>query len=101
MFRALLTGPMREGQGGHQGHALDPSSPGRAGGGGAGGGAAGGVAAGQVEVLDVRAPVFRALLHFAYTDTLPDELLVRVGTGVGVVGGELRPGRYAWLRGAS
>jgi BTB/POZ domain len=26
----------------------------------------------QVEIQDVRAPVFRALLHFAYTDALPE-----------------------------
>jgi speckle-type POZ protein len=44
VFKALLTGPMREG---HEG---------------------------VVAVHDVRAPVFRALLHFAYSDTLPTEL---------------------------
>lgn len=26
----------------------------------------------EVEIQDVRAPVFRALLHFAYTDALPE-----------------------------
>lgn len=44
VFKALLTGPMREG---HEG---------------------------SVAVHDVKAPVFRALLHFAYSDTLPTEL---------------------------
>jgi speckle-type POZ protein len=44
VFKALLTGPMREG---HEE---------------------------TVEVHDVRAPVFRALLHFAYSDALPEEL---------------------------
>ena len=44
VFHALLTGPMREGS------------------------------ESTVHVGDVRAPVFRALLHFAYTDALPDEL---------------------------
>lgn len=28
----------------------------------------------EVEIQDVRAPVFRALLHFAYTDALPEVL---------------------------
>lgn len=46
MFRALLTGPMKEG---HQS---------------------------SIDIQDVRAPVFRALLYFAYTDTLPDDLQV-------------------------
>lgn len=44
VFKALLTGPMKEG---HEE---------------------------TVVVQDVRAPVFRALLHFAYSDALPDEL---------------------------
>ena len=44
VFKALLTGPMREG---HEG---------------------------VVAVQDVRGPVFRALLHFAYSDTLPVDL---------------------------
>ena len=44
VFRALLTGPMMEG---HQE---------------------------TVAIHDVKAPVFKALLHFAYTDSLPDEL---------------------------
>ena len=44
VFKALLTGPMREG---HEG---------------------------VVAVHDVRAPVFKALLHFAYSDALPQEL---------------------------
>lgn len=44
VLRALLTGPMREG---HED---------------------------VVAVHDVRAPVFRALLHFAYSDTLPEDL---------------------------
>lgn len=44
VFRALLTGPMKEG---HQS---------------------------SIDIQDVRAPVFRALLYFAYTDTLPDDL---------------------------
>jgi speckle-type POZ protein len=63
VFRALLTGPMREGQ------------------------------EGSVDVQDVRAPVFRALLYFAYTDSLPEELqvggrgVVWVGVGGGGVGG--------------
>jgi speckle-type POZ protein len=43
VFRALLSGPMREGRG---------DAP--------------------VRVEDVRAPVFRALLHFAYRDELPE-----------------------------
>ncbi len=42
MFKALLGGGMREGK------------------------------EDQVEIQDVRAPVFRALLHFAYTDALPE-----------------------------
>lgn len=46
VFRALLTGPMREG---HQS---------------------------SIDIQDVRAPVFRALLYFAYTDSLPDDLQV-------------------------
>lgn len=44
VLRALLTGPMREG---HEG---------------------------VVAVRDVQPPVFRALLHYAYTDALPEEL---------------------------
>lgn len=51
MFKALLGGGMREGK------------------------------EDQVEIQDVRAPVFRALLHFAYTDALPEaraELLYAV-----------------------
>lgn len=44
VFKALLTGPMREG---HEG---------------------------VVTIHDVRGPVFRALLHFAYSDTLPIDL---------------------------
>lgn len=44
VFRALLTGPMREGK------------------------------AGVVDVQDVKPPVFRALLHFAYVDALPDDM---------------------------
>jgi speckle-type POZ protein len=44
VFRALLTGPMIEG---HQE---------------------------TVAIHDVKAPVFKALLHFAYTDSLPEEL---------------------------
>lgn len=32
---------------------------------------------------DVRAPVFKALLHFAYTDSLPDELQVGRCGGLG------------------
>eukprot|EP00887_Chlorella_sp_A99_P004903 scaffold4.g4903.t1 len=47
VFRALLTGPMREGQGG------------------------------PVGIQDVKPQVFRALLHFAYTDSLPEELQAR------------------------
>lgn len=42
VFRALLNAPMREG------------------------------AEGVVTLEDVRAPVFRALLHFIYTDALPE-----------------------------
>ena len=42
VFRALLNAPMREG------------------------------AEGVVTLEDVRAPVFRALLHFIYTDSLPE-----------------------------
>jgi hypothetical protein len=44
VFRALLNAPMREGQ------------------------------EGRVTLHDVRAPVVRALLHFVYTDSLPEEL---------------------------
>ncbi|PSC69902.1 BTB POZ and MATH domain-containing 2-like isoform A [Micractinium conductrix] len=44
VFRALLTGPMREG---HES---------------------------SIDIQHVRAPVFRALLYFAYTDALPEEL---------------------------
>lgn len=44
VFRALLTGPLKEGN------------------------------QDVVAVHDVRAPVFRALLHFAYSDALPEEL---------------------------
>ena len=44
VFRALLTGPMKEG---HEG---------------------------VVVIKDVKAPVFRTLLHFAYADTLPEDL---------------------------
>jgi speckle-type POZ protein len=44
VFRALLNAPMREGQ------------------------------EGRVVLRDVRAPVVRALLHFVYSDSLPDEL---------------------------
>lgn len=43
VFHALLSGPMREG---HEG---------------------------QVEIQDIRAPVFKAMLHFVYGDTLPEE----------------------------
>lgn len=63
MFRALLTGPMREG---HQS---------------------------SIDIQDVRAPVFRALLYFAYTDSLPDDLQVmsctrgECGVGLGCVDG--------------
>ena len=49
VFRALLTGPMREG---HQS---------------------------SIDIQDVRAPVFRALLYFAYTDSLPEDLQVECG----------------------
>lgn len=42
VFRALLNAPMREGT------------------------------EGVVTLEDVRAPVFRALLHFVYTDSLPE-----------------------------
>lgn len=51
VFRALLNAPMREG------------------------------AEGVVTLEDVRAPVFRALLHFIYTDALPEEL---EGSSLGV-----------------
>ena len=44
VFKALLTGPMREG---HEG---------------------------SVAIQDVKAPVFKALLHFAYSDALPSDL---------------------------
>jgi len=27
----------------------------------------------RAQVMDIKAPVFRALLHFVYTDTLPEE----------------------------
>lgn len=53
MFRALLTGPMREGH------------------------------ASRIDIQDVRAPVFRALLFFAYTDSLPEDLQVCGWVGVG------------------
>ncbi len=53
MFRALLTGPMKEG---HQS---------------------------SIDIQDVRAPVFRALLYFAYTDSLPDDLQVGRGNAAG------------------
>ena len=43
VFRALLNAPMREGQ------------------------------EGRVEIADMKAPVFRVLLHFVYTDVLPEE----------------------------
>ena len=43
VFKALLTGPMKEG---HEG---------------------------VVSIKDVRAPVFKSLLHFAYTDNLPSD----------------------------
>mmetsp|Transcript_18571 Transcript_18571/g.52184 ORF Transcript_18571/g.52184 Transcript_18571/m.52184 type:complete len:542 (+) Transcript_18571:102-1727(+) len=43
VFHALLTSPMREGQ------------------------------EGRVKIMDIKAPVFRALLHFVYTDSLPEE----------------------------
>ncbi|KAF5834295.1 hypothetical protein DUNSADRAFT_9118 [Dunaliella salina] len=43
VFHALLTSPMREGQ------------------------------EGRVKIVDIKAPVFRALLHFVYTDSLPEE----------------------------
>lgn len=46
VFRALLTGPMREG---HESN---------------------------IDIQDIRAPVFRALLYFAYTDSLPEDLQV-------------------------
>ncbi len=42
MFKALLDAPMREGK------------------------------EGVVTIQDVRAPVFRTLLHFVYTDSLPE-----------------------------
>ena len=42
MFKALLDAPMREGK------------------------------EGVVDIQDVRAPVFRTLLHFLYTDSLPE-----------------------------
>ena len=58
VFRALLTGPMREG---HEA---------------------------SVEVVDVQPPVFRALLAFAYTDALPEEL--QVGGYCRQVGGYCR-----------
>lgn len=29
---------------------------------------------GRIPIHDIKAPVFRALLHFAYTDSLPEEL---------------------------
>ena len=51
VFRALLTGPMREG------HESDSG----------------------IDIQDVRAPVFKALLYFAYTDSLPDDLQVGAG----------------------
>ena len=54
LFRALLTGPMMEG---HQE---------------------------TVAIHDVKAPVFKALLHFAYTDSLPDELEGEQFEGQGV-----------------
>jgi len=44
VFQAMLNGPMREGH------------------------------AEMIEIADVRAPVFKALLHFAYTDDLPLDL---------------------------
>ena len=56
MFRALLTGPMREG------HESD------------------------IDIQDVRAPVFKALLYFAYTDSLPDDLQVGGHGGGGLAG---------------
>ena len=43
VFRALLTSPMKEGQ------------------------------EGRVCIQDIKAPVFRALLHYVYSDTLPEE----------------------------
>ncbi len=52
MFKALLDAPMREGK------------------------------EGVVTIQDVRAPVFRTLLHFVYTDSLP----------------EVRPRPGAWLQ---
>ena len=47
MFKALLGGDMREGK------------------------------EEVVEIQDVRAPVFRALLHFAYCDALPEVCVFR------------------------
>lgn len=49
MFKALLSGGMREGT------------------------------EGEVRIEDVRAPVFRILLHFAYCDTLPEVNLPALG----------------------
>lgn len=37
-------------------------------------------AEGVVKLEDVRAPVFRALLHFVYTDALPQVRLCFIGT---------------------
>ena len=52
MFKALLDAPMREGK------------------------------EGVVDIQDVRAPVFRTLLHFLYTDSLPDVRLLTMTCGV-------------------
>ena len=51
MCRALLNAPMREGQ------------------------------EGDVDIQDVRKPVFQALLYFTYTDQLPEVLTVLSTTG--------------------
>lgn len=48
-----------------------------------------------VALQDVKAPVFKALLHFAYTDALPEDLegawagLLVVGRACGGLGGWL------------
>ena len=53
VFKALLDAPMREGK------------------------------EGVVTIQDVRAPVFRTLLHFVYTDSLP-EVRLRLAPGLWV-----------------